>query len=192
MLADSLPPEPQVQSQPNRLAPEDEAQDSQLSNEGYESVFNSYPLQRSRLSLDSSRLFPSSFPSLKLLKLSTFAHTLDPLKRVCQYEIPGGGVCRDSGCNELHLYSRASGSLTSNSPVEDWLHPNGELASPPTAIDRDQVYSADILQTRPQLITWSKYCHQPGSLSTRSRHPRSPTFSTNKISRYRQRLIRHG
>ncbi|KAG1772426.1 hypothetical protein EDD22DRAFT_434033 [Suillus occidentalis] len=23
--------------------------------------------------------------------------------RVCQYEVPGGGVCRDKNCNDLHL-----------------------------------------------------------------------------------------
>ncbi|KAJ7069770.1 hypothetical protein C8F01DRAFT_1113918 [Mycena amicta] len=41
-------------------------------------------------------------PSLKPLKLAT-CRTLDPTKRICQYEVPGGGVCRDAGCQDVHL-----------------------------------------------------------------------------------------
>jgi len=28
---------------------------------------------------------------------------LDPSKQLCQYEVPGGGVCRDEGCDGVHL-----------------------------------------------------------------------------------------
>ncbi|KAF7365120.1 MADS-box transcription factor [Mycena venus] len=30
-------------------------------------------------------------------------YALDPVKRICQYEVPGGGVCRDAGCEDVHL-----------------------------------------------------------------------------------------
>jgi hypothetical protein len=46
-------------------------------------------------------LFPP--PSLKALKLATAANLLDPTKRICQYEIPGGGVCRNDECEDVHL-----------------------------------------------------------------------------------------
>ncbi|KAG2129148.1 hypothetical protein DEU56DRAFT_818040 [Suillus clintonianus] len=48
-------------------------------------------------------------PDLKPLKLASLQRALgqlnasDPGLRVCQYEVPGGGVCRDKGCNDLHL-----------------------------------------------------------------------------------------
>jgi len=37
------------------------------------------------------------------LKLATASKMLDPLKRICRYEVPGGGVCRDVGCEDTHL-----------------------------------------------------------------------------------------
>lgn len=48
-------------------------------------------------------------PDLKPLKLATLQRALGRLTacdsglRVCQYEVPGGGVCRDKDCNDLHL-----------------------------------------------------------------------------------------
>ncbi|KAJ7025330.1 hypothetical protein C8F04DRAFT_1269221 [Mycena alexandri] len=45
-------------------------------------------------------LFP--LPNLLPLKLATCS-ALDPGKRVCQYEVPGGGVCRDGRCEDVHL-----------------------------------------------------------------------------------------
>lgn len=42
-------------------------------------------------------------PDLQPLKLATAMKYLDPSKRLCQYEVPGGGVCRDEGCNDVHL-----------------------------------------------------------------------------------------
>jgi hypothetical protein len=58
------------------------------------------------LSHSSSNVF---VPDLKPLKLATLQRTLGRLTafdsglRVCQYEVPGGGVCRDKACNDLHL-----------------------------------------------------------------------------------------
>ncbi|KAF8627454.1 hypothetical protein AX17_006268 [Amanita inopinata Kibby_2008] len=43
------------------------------------------------------------FPDLRLLKLAAVSKSLDPLKRICQYEVPGGGVCRDEECEDIHL-----------------------------------------------------------------------------------------
>lgn len=40
---------------------------------------------------------------LRSLKMVTFFRNLDPDRRVCQFEIPGGGVCRDDGCDGLHI-----------------------------------------------------------------------------------------
>ena len=37
------------------------------------------------------------------LKLATASKMLDPMKRICRYEVPGGGVCRDAGCEDTHL-----------------------------------------------------------------------------------------
>ncbi|KAJ6508672.1 hypothetical protein C8R45DRAFT_1089828 [Mycena sanguinolenta] len=47
-----------------------------------------------------SSVFP--LPNLKPLKLAT-SSALDPAKRICQFEVPGGGVCRDAGCGDVHL-----------------------------------------------------------------------------------------
>ncbi|KAK0201809.1 hypothetical protein DFS33DRAFT_1023719 [Desarmillaria ectypa] len=46
------------------------------------------------------RLLPA--PDLRLLKTATTTKLLDPFKRICQYEIPGGGICRDVGCEDVH------------------------------------------------------------------------------------------
>jgi hypothetical protein len=37
------------------------------------------------------------------LKMVTFFKNLDPERRICQFEIPGGGVCRDDECEDLHI-----------------------------------------------------------------------------------------
>lgn len=55
------------------------------------------------LSSTSSILASSSFPDLKPLKRAVSFKALDPSKRICQYELPGGGVCRDDGCEDVHL-----------------------------------------------------------------------------------------
>lgn len=48
-------------------------------------------------------VFPSCIPDLKPLKKAASFEALDPSKQICQYELPGGGVCRDEGCQDVHL-----------------------------------------------------------------------------------------
>ncbi|KAJ7695645.1 hypothetical protein B0H17DRAFT_1054978 [Mycena rosella] len=52
----------------------------------------------------SSSTYHSVFPlpDLRPLKLTTCS-ALDPAKTICRFEVPGGGVCRDAGCKDLHL-----------------------------------------------------------------------------------------
>jgi hypothetical protein len=88
------------------------------------SVSHLYPSTRSSLSsipnfvyAEHSTLPHSSSPSspavllpdLKPLKLASQVKVLDPFKRLCQYEVPGGGTCRDDGCEDVHL-SRLEGA----------------------------------------------------------------------------------
>ena len=41
---------------------------------------------------------------LQPLKVAVSSKFLsDPLRRVCQYEVPGGGECRDQDCEDIHL-----------------------------------------------------------------------------------------
>ncbi|KAF9649382.1 hypothetical protein BDM02DRAFT_1844321 [Thelephora ganbajun] len=40
---------------------------------------------------------------LRSLKMVTFFKSHDLDKRICQFEIPGGGVCRDDKCEDLHI-----------------------------------------------------------------------------------------
>jgi len=44
----------------------------------------------------------------------------DSGRRVCQYEVPGGGVCRDSSCEDLHL-SRLAGDPT-DTELAEFIH----------------------------------------------------------------------
>jgi len=69
-------------------------------------------------------------PDLKLLKLATAAKRLDPLKRVCQYEIPGGGACRDEKCEDVHL-GRFMDSIggNDNQNTSEAIDPNDEDTS---------------------------------------------------------------
>ena len=52
---------------------------------------------------------PILLPDLKQLKEAVLHRSLAELTRcsadlrVCPYEVPGGGVCRDKDCEELHL-----------------------------------------------------------------------------------------
>ncbi|PPQ78723.1 hypothetical protein CVT25_010726, partial [Psilocybe cyanescens] len=81
-------------------------------------VSDLYPSSRSSLSFvshsvgakPSGSAHSSSIyrPDLKPLKLATMAKFLDPHKRLCRYEVPGGGTCRDDGCENIHL-SRLEG-----------------------------------------------------------------------------------
>ncbi|KAF9450571.1 hypothetical protein P691DRAFT_458231 [Macrolepiota fuliginosa MF-IS2] len=115
-------PEPSFDSAPN--SPD-------LSFQPYQSTLSSYPLLRAQVTpprLLASDALPSDFftednngfrstlvsdayshlptlvlPDLQPLKLATVMKYLDPSKRLCQYEVPGGGVCRDEGCDDVHL-----------------------------------------------------------------------------------------
>ena len=40
---------------------------------------------------------------LRSLKMTTLFKSVDPDRRICQFEIPGGGVCRDDKCEDLHI-----------------------------------------------------------------------------------------
>lgn len=40
---------------------------------------------------------------LRSLKMITLFKSIDPDRRICQFEIPGGGVCRDDMCEDLHI-----------------------------------------------------------------------------------------
>ena len=82
------------------------------------SSLHMYPSTRTSLSSSSSVLAePSSYflssyslPELNLeaLKSAAISKVLHPFKRICRYEVPGGGTCRDEGCDDVHL-SRLQG-----------------------------------------------------------------------------------
>ncbi|KAJ3987937.1 hypothetical protein F5890DRAFT_1494893 [Lentinula detonsa] len=76
------------------------------------SHYISYPSLSSFSSSASS--FVSLLSALHPLRLATVSQLLDPYKRICQFEVPGGGFCRDSSCEDLHI-SRIAG--TSTGPV---------------------------------------------------------------------------
>ncbi|KAG9315805.1 hypothetical protein JVU11DRAFT_3454 [Chiua virens] len=69
---------------------------------------------------------PIPLPDLKQLKQVVLHRSLAQLirrstdLRVCQYEVPGGGVCRDKDCGELHL-SRVS-KEPSDAEVAIYVH----------------------------------------------------------------------
>jgi len=82
------------------------------------SVSHMYPSTRSSLSSNSyseyaERSIPPHslppfsptvlLPDLKPLKLAFQVKFLDPFKPLCKYEVPGGGTCRDDGCDDIHL-----------------------------------------------------------------------------------------
>ncbi|KDQ62493.1 hypothetical protein JAAARDRAFT_461754 [Jaapia argillacea MUCL 33604] len=51
---------------------------------------------------------PYEIPDLKPLKLLTATKAMFSMpgwadKRICQFEVPGGGECRDAGCEDIHL-----------------------------------------------------------------------------------------
>ena len=56
---------------------------------------------------------------LRSLKMVTLFKSLDPDRRICQFEIPGGGVCRDDKCEDLHIERE----------LETW-EPSGALRIP--------------------------------------------------------------
>ncbi|TFK74843.1 hypothetical protein BDN72DRAFT_832957 [Pluteus cervinus] len=125
----SVPPRPDEKQDPSTDSSTDK-----LKFVNYDSPFRLYPTLRMRsmvsersfnyrssdfsstdisgssslLSLVSSNSIP--FLDLSLLRLTTMAKWLDPSKQICQYEIPGGGECRDGGCTDLHLSRLGFGS----------------------------------------------------------------------------------
>jgi len=46
---------------------------------------------------------------LRSLKTATLFKSLDPDRRICRFEIPGGGVCRDDNCEDLHIERELEG-----------------------------------------------------------------------------------
>jgi hypothetical protein len=47
---------------------------------------------------------------------------LDPSKQICQYELPGGGICRDEGCQDVHLSRGLDGANVDDvEPSGTWL-----------------------------------------------------------------------
>ena len=77
------------------------------------SSLHMYPSTRPSLSSSPSMLAePSSYffsasslPELNLeaLKSAAIGKVLHPFKQICRYEVPGGGTCRDEGCDDVHL-----------------------------------------------------------------------------------------
>ncbi|KAE9392829.1 hypothetical protein BT96DRAFT_261345 [Gymnopus androsaceus JB14] len=65
----------------------------------------------------SRHLSPSLLPDLRPLRLATASQFLGSSKRLCQYEIPGGGRCADAGCEDIHI-SRMGGSASMDANVE--------------------------------------------------------------------------
>jgi len=59
------------------------------------------------LSASSSSFLPEL--NLRALKLAAIGKVLHPFKQICRYEVPGGGTCRDEGCDDVHL-SRLQGT----------------------------------------------------------------------------------
>ncbi|EGN98301.1 hypothetical protein SERLA73DRAFT_183234 [Serpula lacrymans var. lacrymans S7.3] len=64
-----------------------------------------------------------SLPDFQQLKQATLQLVLSQLtagdtsRRVCQYEVPGGGVCRDQTCEDVHL-SRIAGSSVGTMAID--------------------------------------------------------------------------
>ncbi|KAF8895335.1 hypothetical protein BD779DRAFT_719169 [Infundibulicybe gibba] len=58
-------------------------------------------------------------PELKSLRLASVSKMLNPSKQLCQYEVPGGGVCRDEKCEDIHLSGRTAGAMEPTSTLPD-------------------------------------------------------------------------
>jgi len=61
------------------------------------------------------------WPDLKPLKLAVACQSFDSEKRICQFEVPGGGECRDAHCEDMHIGRVSSieptGTQVSSFPV---------------------------------------------------------------------------
>ncbi|SJL07562.1 uncharacterized protein ARMOST_10912 [Armillaria ostoyae] len=85
-----------------------------------------------------SRLLPA--PDLRPLKTVTATKLLDPSKRICQYEIPGGGICRDVGCDDVHpsrLSNQQSSPGQSVDPSGEWFMICTPVGSRDGVVDED-------------------------------------------------------
>ncbi|KIY46728.1 hypothetical protein FISHEDRAFT_75338 [Fistulina hepatica ATCC 64428] len=83
----------------------------------------------------------STIPDLRPLQLATASKLLDPSKRICQYEIPGGGICRDQSCEDLHLISRRLDNTVCIGPqgIEPSDEDTAAYLSPLTHVDAEQL-----------------------------------------------------
>ena len=70
----------------------------------YDSVLSHYPLLSGR-SLGQQEM--ADTPNLQNLRMQTAARRMTDKSsenaRICQFEVPGGGECRDKTCGDLHL-----------------------------------------------------------------------------------------
>jgi hypothetical protein len=70
----------------------------------YESVLSHYPFLSGR-SLGPQEM--GDMPNLKRLKMQAAARRITDNSlenvRICQFEVPGGGECRDTACADVHL-----------------------------------------------------------------------------------------
>ncbi|KAF9524287.1 hypothetical protein CPB83DRAFT_861548 [Crepidotus variabilis] len=69
---------------------------------------------------DTSSRVSSFIPDLRPLRLLSYSKHLDTSKRLCQYEIPGGGTCRDDNCEDVHL-SKLGSDGPSDRETADYL-----------------------------------------------------------------------
>lgn len=79
---------------------------------------------------DISALSPVSLSALKAAAINRWLS--EPSQRVCQYEVPGGGVCRDPNCEDIHP-SRAGAVEPSGTPVSHRLSMLTSLSSSPSS-----------------------------------------------------------
>jgi len=71
------------------------------------------------LSSSSSVASRSFLPDLKPLKKAASFKALDPSKQICQYELPGDGICLDKGCQDVHLSRGLDGANVDNVEPSD-------------------------------------------------------------------------
>lgn len=104
------------------LPPDATSQHGQL--QASTSAVSSSSLLSSLGSLSSSSSYASTsyiLPDLKPLKKAASFKALDPAKQICQYELPGGGVCRDAGCEDVHLSRVVDGGGDVVEPNGTWI-----------------------------------------------------------------------
>jgi Putative zinc-finger domain len=111
----------------------------------YDSLFSLYPSLRlslplpsggkhldqrsggnvSALSVGCSSAVSDPRPAYDLagLRMATLTRSLDPSKQICQFEIPGGGICRDASCEDLHLSRVPLGDISRSEPNGASLFP---------------------------------------------------------------------